>query len=185
MIVSIEKRYTPEDLLRMPDGDRYELIDGQLVEKNVGSKASRIGLKTGGMLIVHVDAHGLGSAFGADCGYQIFGSTGNNIRIPDASFVGRGRLPDERIPNGYMRIAPDMVLEVVSPNDEAEEVDQKIEEYLGVGVRLIWIIFPSTRRIMVYRASGVISRLKPGDELSGEDVVPGFACRVDDLFVGV
>src|SRR5438105_8085345 len=155
----LEKTYVPEDLLRMEDGHRYELIDGQLLERHMGARASRIGLKLMSRVDQFVDPHGLGLVFPADCGYQIFGENANRVRFPDGSFIRRGRLPNDEPPDGHIRVVPDLVLEVISPNDEACELDQKIEDYLTAGIRLIWVVYPSTQRVMVYRSGGSISRL--------------------------
>lgn len=185
MIVSAERTYTPDDLLLTSDGPRHDLIDGQLVERHMGSEAGLVNLALTLLLGSFVRDRGLGIVLPSEAGYQIFGPQGNNVRFPDASFVARGRLPNERVPRGHMRIVPDLVLEVVSPRDEAEEAEQKIENYLEVGVRLIWVVFPSTRRIMVYRINGTVARLRSTDELNGEEVVPGFACPVAAVFAGV
>jgi len=182
---SLETQYTPEDLLLMPDGHRYDLIDGQLKERHMGAEASSIAMAIYLLIGPHIRSRGLGRPFNSECGYQIFGAAGNNVRFPDGSFIARGKLPDDRAPRGHVRIAPDWVLEVVSPNDLAEELEQKIEEYLQVGVRLIWVVFPVTRRIMVYRRGGQVSRLTPADQLSGEDVIPDFVCRVEEVFAGI
>jgi len=183
--VSTEARYTPEDLLFMEDGHRYELIDGRLVERHMGALASLIGSTLMTLVGIHVRAQRLGLVFNPECGYQIFGKEGNNVRFADGSFIRRGRLPDDRPPNGHMRMAPDLVVEVVSPNDLAYEVEQKVEDYLQVGVRLIWVVFPNTCRVMVYRPDGKVARLIATDELSGEDVIPGFTCRLDEVFAGI
>ena len=93
-----------------------------------------------------------------------------------------GRFPDEQLPPGHAHLAPDLAAEVVSPNDTYEEVDEKIEEYLRTGVRLVWVISPHNHTIRVYRANGSSHSLRENDELDGEDVLPGFRCPVRDLF---
>src|SRR5262249_2476430 len=90
--------------------------------------------------------------------------------------------PGEQLPQGHAHLAPDLAAEVVSPNDTYEEVDQKIEEYLRAGVRLVWIISPRNHTIRVYRFNGSSHSLRENDELDGEDVLPGFRCPVRDLF---
>jgi Uma2 family endonuclease len=181
----LELPHTPEELLTMPDGDRYELVDGRLVERDMGAQSSHIAAVLIRLLDMYVTTQKLGLVFATDCGYQIFADHPNQVRFPDASFIARGRLPDDRPPPGHVRVPPDLVVEVVSPRDTACELDQKVEEYLQAGVRLIWVVYPSTRRVMVYRKAGGISRLGPTEELGGEDVLPGFACRVADLFAGI
>jgi Uma2 family endonuclease len=96
--------------------------------------------------------------------------------------VRRGRLIPDEPPEGYITIAPDLVVEVVSPNDLYYEVDRKVEEYLDAGVQLVWVINPDTRSVQVYVPGSGVTRLDDSQELTGRDVLPGFACRVGDLF---
>jgi Uma2 family endonuclease len=183
--VSLEEQYTAEDLLAMEDGHRYELIHGRLVERAMGAKAGLVAANMIALLRPYVRGKDAGFVFTSDCGYQYIPNELRHVRYPDGSFVRRGRLPNDEPPDGHIRLAPDLAIEVVSPNDLAYEVEEKIEEYLHYGVRLIWLIYPSTQRVHVFRPSNQITRLTPADELSGEDVVPGFACSVADLFQGL
>ena len=105
---AIDTRYTPEDLLALPDKGRYELIDGQLVERNTGAKSSYVAerlLRLPGSI---TDAQGLGLLFGADCGYQIFADDPSHVRYADGSFIRRGHLPGDTPPEGHCRIPPDL-----------------------------------------------------------------------------
>src|SRR5260370_2732199 len=116
MISAIRERlHTPEELLSLDNG-RYELINGDLVEKPVGAVASMIAVVAISLVRPLVQAHRLGLMFGADCGYHIFAADPDRVRYPAASFVRRGRLPNDKPPAGHMRIAPDWALEVISPN---------------------------------------------------------------------
>lgn len=174
--------YTPEDLLRMPDGKGYELVNGSLVELIVGGLLSLVGGTAYFLIRTYVDAHGLGWVWPADNGYQCFPDAPNMVRRPDVSFIRKGRLPGERIPQGHLRIAPDLAIEIISPNDFAYELDKKVLEYLQAGVRLVWIINPEVRTVRIHRADGTTGWLTESGELSGEDVIPGFRCPVAGLF---
>jgi Uma2 family endonuclease len=92
-------------------------------------------------------------------------------------------LPDERVPKGDIAIAPDLAVESVSPNDTYEEVEVKVGEYLRAGVRLVWVISPETRTLLVRRPDKTATTLDTTDTLGGEGVIPGFTCLVGDLFV--
>ncbi len=174
--------YTPEDLLAMPDGKNYELVDGRLVERNTGAESSWIGGRMHVRLSNFCDEHQLGYVWPADNSYQCFDHAPRMVRRADVSFIRAGRLAGGELPEGHVRIPPDLAIEVVSPNDLAAELDEKIEDYLRAGVGLIWVIHPESRTASVYRRDGSVSRLHQDEELSGEEVIPGFHCEVRSLF---
>jgi Uma2 family endonuclease len=181
--VATQKEYTPEDLLAMRDADCYELVNGVLVERHMGQLAGWIGGELVRLLGNYCHQHRLGWVFpGGDAGYQGFPGSPRTVRKPDVSFVAYGRFPGEEVPPGYARLVPDLAAEVISPNDLYEEVDQKIEEYVRAGVRLVWVISPQNHTIRIYRVNGTCQSLREQDDLDGEDVLPGFRCRVRDLF---
>ncbi|MEX0819029.1 MAG: Uma2 family endonuclease, partial [Pirellulaceae bacterium] len=91
-------------------------------------------------------------------------------------------LENDEPPVGHIRIAPDLAIEVVSPNDLAVYIDGKIDEYLQAGVRLIWVVYPETKHVLIYRAGTTVQRLGVEDELSGEDVLPGFRLAISKIF---
>jgi Uma2 family endonuclease len=174
---------TPEELLAMLDGEHYELVDGVPEEKPTSLLSARVETGLRYILGGYCDDHGLGWVIGLTCGYRCFPWKPGQVRRPDVSFIARDRLPPpERWSDGYVTIPPDLAVEVTSPTDKVYGLEEKIEEYLRAGVRLIWMIHPEVRVIEVIRADGSTSRLRSGGELSGENVVPGFRCPVDALF---
>ncbi len=148
----------------------------------MGMEASIVGASLLSLLQAHVKANNLGHVINSECGYQIFAAHPTRIRKPDGSFVARGRLPGEKPFRGHSKIPPDLAFEVVSPNDFAEEINERVMELLGAGVRLMWVVYPSTRTIHVFRPNGGAAYLTANEQLGGEDVVPGFSCRVADVF---
>ncbi len=164
----------------VPDG--FEMVDGELAEKNVGTQSSYVGGRLFHLLSGHCGGPGQGWAFPGDAGYHLFPGQRKLLRKPDVSFVRPGRFPGGTLPLGDMRFAPDLAAEVVSPNDLYDEVDRKVAEYREAGVALIWVVSPQTRTVLIRRRDGTVSEVGPDGELSGEDVVPGFHCRVSDLF---
>lgn len=190
----MQREYTPEDLLMMPDGKNFELVDGQLVERHrttpppqgedhMGFLADQIAVRLLQRLANFCDEHPLGWVLmPSSGGFQGFPHSPRRICKPDVAFVRYGRFPDEQLPPGNAQLAPDLAAEVVSPNDVYEDVIEKIEEYLRAGVRLVWVISPRNHTIHVYRANRSAHVLRENDELDGEDVVPGFRCPVRDLF---
>ncbi|MFO0796996.1 MAG: Uma2 family endonuclease [Gemmataceae bacterium] len=173
----------PEELLRMPDGDHYELIDGVPKEKPMGAESDSIAIGLGSLLTAFVKAKKLGLTFGAQTGYQCFPGRPKRVRMPDVSFVAKGRLPDDKPPKGYVSIAPDLAVEVLSPGELAEELAEKLADYRSAGIRLVWVVSPATRMVAIRRADGTLAELDESGTLSGEDVLPGFTCTVAELFV--
>lgn len=183
MSIADQTTYAPEDLLTMPEGERFELVDGQLLEKPMGAESDWVGNRLNSRLTNFIESRNLGLTFGSEAGYQCFQDAPSKVRKPDGSFVAKGRLPADRPPKGHIRIAPDLAIEVVSPNDLYYEVDQKVDDYRDAGFRLIWVVNPDNRTVKVY-AEGQErwQELTDTDELDGGDVLPGFRCKVGDLF---
>ncbi len=176
-------RMTPEQFLELPDWKRYELVDGELVEMpEISTESSVIAMLIGSILSEFVRSNRLGIVAGSDATYQSFPDDPSRIRRPDVSFISRGRLSREQYSRGHTRIAPDIAIEVISPNDDYENVDVKVEEYLSAGVRLVWVINPKAQVVMVHHPDQPSSRLRIGDQLTGEDVLPGFSVAVAELF---
>lgn len=181
-----EARYSAADLLKLPDRDRFELVNGELVEKNMGWESSRIGSNLLARLNVFCVDHSLGWVNGPEASYQcyeaIYPDDPDRIRKPDVSFIRLERLaPDDR-PEGHCEIVPDLVAEVVSSDDTYYEVREKTEEYLRAGVRLVWVVDPNTRSVQVHRADRSTNKLHENQELNGEEIVPGFRLLIGELF---
>jgi Uma2 family endonuclease len=178
MNLNVEDPFVDEPVLEKG----FEFIDGRPVEKPMGAKSGKVTLRLGGMLAAFVDSNNLGHAFNEDGSYKVFAAQPGKVRKPDASFIARGRLPDEEVPEGHIRISPDLVVEVISPNDLTTDTEERIADYLGAGTRLIWIIHYKTRSAWVFRQDGTAARLTESQSLSGEDVIPGFTCPLARLF---
>ena len=176
------KTVTPADLLERSDRNRFELVDGTLVERNVSQLSSLVALELGSRLRNHLRPLNLAWVFGADAGYRCFPDDPNKVRKPDVSVVLKARLPLDQMREGYAPIAPDLAVEVISPHDLVYDVDAKIAEYQGAGVRLVWVVNPILRTVRIHRADGSLSWLQGDAILSGEDVLPGFSCPVSELF---
>lgn len=174
-----QKTLTPDDLLNLPNGKDYELVDGILAKRGMGAQSSWIAARMMGLLQAFCRSGTRAWLFDAECGYLGLGRA-NTVRKPDVSVVLGDRLPE--IPSGWIDLAPDLAAEVVSPNDTVYELERKIREYLEGGVRLVWVILPETREIRVLRPDGTETRLREADTLNGEEVLPGFSCPVAELF---
>jgi len=174
-------RLTADDLERLPDGDRYELVGGELVEKPMGAMSSWVGMAVGAALCQHCQTTGQGSVFDGECGYRLFPERRDLVRKPDVSFISEERLPEEEIPGGFFALAPDLAVEVISPRESFYEVEAKVQEYREAGVRQIWVLNPELRTITVYDGESVC-RLTEADTLTGGALLPGFQRRVGEFF---
>ncbi len=182
MATVTEKLYTPEDLLEIDDRPMPELVDGELVEREMGQESDCIATTLILFLAAFVREHKLGLVNGGQGSFQAFPDDPKKVRIPDVSFTRAARLPGGKPAKGHARVAPDLVVEVTSPNDSVKKLDKKIKDFLNAGVSLIWIVYTESQTVMVIRSDGSARRLKTGDILEGEDVLPGFRLEVAKLF---
>jgi Uma2 family endonuclease len=173
---------TAEELLylNLPD-KQTELVRGSLIVREPpGYQHGLVALEIARLIANHAADHNLGVAVAAETGFKLFAGP-DTVRAADAAFISQGRVPDPP-PTGYLTLAPDLAVEVVSPNDRAGEVQGKVSDWLTAGSRLVWVIDPVRRRAVIYRADGSVALLAEHDALEGEDVLPGFGCPLTDLW---
>lgn len=177
---------TADQLLRMPhDGCRYELVAGELRKMApAGWEHGDIGGQLEGLLWQHVRKHRLGKVFLAETGF-LLASDPDTVRAPDIAFIRKERIPRDRPRAAFWPGAPDLAVEVVSPGDTFSEVVEKVQEWLDAGAMMVWVVDPKRHSVTVYGAPSDIRVLSENDELSGEEVVPGFRCAVREIFEGV
>ena len=157
----------------------YEIVNGQPEEKDMaGARHSRIGTRLIGRLQPFVEANALGEVYGPDATFRI----GRNQRLPDVSFVAAARIPEEGDPEGIWEIAPDLAVEVVSPNDVWEKLHGKVLEYFAAGVKQVWLISPEYKNVFVFDSPTQTTILSEQDELVSAQLLPGFRCHVSELF---
>jgi Uma2 family endonuclease len=173
---------TADDLLAMPDAERFELVDGQLLERPMGIESNWVSGEIFGRLREYAVRNSHGWAFPDGLGYACFPDDPDKVRRPDGSYFSRARLPNGPRGDGFCRLAPDLAIEVISPNDVYYDIETKIDEYLEAGVRQVWIISPQSRSVVIHRPGQSAIRLQGQDELAAPDILPGFSCRVADLF---
>ena len=154
-VVEIAPVFTPEDLLGMPDNATKELVNGQIVEKNVSVESSKIEALFTSRFQIFLLSNPVADVFPASLGYQCFEDDPSKIRKPDTTVIRLDRLKNLPDPNpGYMPIVPDLAVEVISPNDVVYDVDEKVQEYLDAGFPLVWVADPKARTITVYPLGG-------------------------------
>ena len=172
---------TAEELLRLNlPNKRTELVRGVLVVREpAGYQHGDVTMRLAAAIFAHVEAHGLGRVFAAETGFTLARSP-DTVRAPDVAFISTARLPDPP-PEGFAELAPDLAVEVLSPDDRAGEVLSKVGEWLNAGARLVWVVDPIRVLVRVYREDGSESILGTTDALRGEDVLPGFEVHLSAI----
>jgi Uma2 family endonuclease len=173
---------TADELSRMPDdGREYELVEGEVIAMPpAGVEHDQLAGEIYSLVRAFVRANRLGRVFSGSGGFRLFDHP-DTVRAPDVAFVSRDRAFDAH-ERGYFRGAPDLAVEIVSPSESAQEIRLKVDQYLRAGARLVWVVYPRTRSVTVFRADGTVSELRDDDTHAGEDVLPGFSCPVAALF---
>lgn len=159
-----------------------ELIRGRLVVREPpgawhGMIAARLTVRLG----QHAYAHGAGEVIAQDTGFLIARDP-DTVRAPDVAFVSSARVAAIGR-HGYAPIAPDLAVEILSPGDAPGEVLEKVADWLRAGARLVWVIDPRHNVAQVHRSEGTISIVVEDGALDGEDVLPGFSCRLREILV--
>ncbi|HVX85783.1 MAG TPA: Uma2 family endonuclease [Phycisphaerae bacterium] len=177
------KLLTADDLWNMPgNGDGYELVLGELRPMPPsGQQHSSIGVTIITALQLFVKVHKLGKVTGPDGGY-ILHRNADTVRAPDVGFVTADRLPNGRTAQKWFPGHPDLAVEIISPTDVYGDVDEKVQEFLDAGTRLVWVVNPRHKTVTVFRNDNSITALGPTDQLSGESVLPGFTLTVSEIF---
>ena len=152
---------------------RTELVRGVLVVREpAGYRHGDVAARLLAAVANHVYANGLGRAFAAETGFTLRREP-DTVRAPDVAFISNERLPHPP-PRGFAELAPDLAVEVLSPDDRPGEVLEKVGDWLNGGARLVWVVDPIRVIARVYRADGTESILGQADALQGEDILPGF-----------
>jgi Uma2 family endonuclease len=180
--VEAETLTTADQLLSLPDdGMRHELVEGELTTTTpAGHEHGEIVFRLTGLLWQFLRDNPIGVAFGAETGFWI-GSDPDTVRAPDVAFVSKDRAAEVTARRGFGRGSPDLVAEVVSPDDTYAEVDLKVDQWLGAGSRLVWVVNPRARKVLVRTPDSTVIR-SATDTLDGGEVLPGFSCAVAELF---
>ena len=161
-------------------GKATELVRGHLVVREPpGTRHGSIAARLSYVLADHVYRLDLGVVCSQDTGFKI-ASDPDTVRAPDVAFIGRARA--DRIPaTGYAPFAPDLVAEIVSPDDRPGELLAKVAQWLDAGTTLAWVIDPGRNEARVYRDDGELAIIAAGGSLVGERVLPGFSCALADV----
>ncbi len=169
-------KMTLEEFL-VSDLEGFEYIKGELVPLAPTSlEHGDISMNLISLLNRYVRANQLGRVYMPDTGFRV----DERVLIPDIAFLSNARMPDNL--SKASPVPPDLTVEVISPTDTLQRVEEKIFAYLEAGTQLVWVIKPRSQTVTVYRSETEITVLTRNDTLSGEEVVKGFSCQVAELF---
>ena len=175
---------TAEALFVMPGSESCELVNGRLrVSEPPGYWHGLLQPQLAAELLTFVRASRLGVVL-TEAGF-VLRREPDTVRAPDVAFVSAERIPDLDRGQRYLEGVPDLAAEIVSPGDAAADVAEKVDEYLAAGVRLVWVVCPRARRVVVWTPDRVGRTLDGDDALDGADVVPGFRLALTELFAAL
>lgn len=178
---TVSELITGEELLDMPGLGPCELVKGEIKEMSpTGRQHGRIESKLGRYLDEFVSERTLGEVMVGEVGIYT-GRDPDTVRGADVLFISHARL-ETASPKGFLDVAPELVVEIMSPSNAWEEVRQKMEEYFAIGVEQVWIVEPANRAVQVYQARDAVRTLTEEDTLEGEGPLEGFALTIRTLF---
>jgi Uma2 family endonuclease len=178
--------YTADDLAQLDEDARYELVRGELrvMEPPPFPDHGSVAMRLSVALANYVYAHSLGEVFTAETGF-ILRRDPDTVRAPDIAFLRAERMPPGGFGRRYGDGAPDLAVEVRSPSDRVPQLWQKVDDYLATGARAVWVVDPEARTVAVHDPGRPVRLLAEADTLDGGAVLPGFACPVSSIFVGL
>lgn len=179
-VVAVVTLVTAEELFEMTEDFRGELIDGVLIEMPPPAPLHGRTVQKVGVALGRLEENGVGVALG-EMGV-ILRRTPDTVRAPDAAFMRKDRVPPTGFPARYWDIAPDVVIEVVSPSNTPAELQARIRDWLEAGVRLVLVVYPEPRTVEAIRSLQDRRRLAINDILDASDVLTGFSFPIAQLF---
>ncbi len=173
---------TAKELFQLSTDDKkLELVKGEIVEMPpTGGDHGKASFNLAALLGTFIRQHHASEGYGAETGFHISHSP-DTVLAPDLAFIARERQPTGP-QKGFVTTIPDLVAEVVSPSNSAPSMQAKVEQWLSAGVRLVWVVYPDTRSVVVYNAQREGKLLRADDTLTGDPVLPGFTCKVSEIF---
>ena len=182
MSTTAAKLLTAEEFWHVPDnGKRLELIRGEVVETMpTGGEHSIIVIAFGTLLRLWAKEHNAGYV-GTEAGF-ILDRDPDVVRAADLYFIRADRLPAGHVPVQFYNLAPDLAVEVIAPSETAEEVQEKVRDYLAAGSSLVVLVYPRTRLLIAHATDGSSRTYREDEIFSDAMVLLGFSCHVAELF---
>jgi len=175
------KLTTGKELAEMGDIGPSELLEGEIIPTSpIGDEHGGIEVKISVLLYTFVSAHKLGKVRSGEVGIYIQRNP-DTIRAADVLYISNERYAQKTSPS-YLDAAPELIVEIMSPNDRWSKVVEKLRDYFAIGVNLVWLVDPKSRSVYAYRALTDVREFAASDDLTADDVLPGFSVKVSELF---
>src|SRR5712692_3454946 len=175
---STEKLVSGEELYHTPNSELSELIDGRIVPlEPTGSEHGDIEASLAETMSGYVRPRKLGRVQVGEVGIYIRRNP-DRVRAADVLFISLERYAQRQNKRGYLDVAPELVVEILSPDDSVMEMTQKLRDYFSIGVNLVWVVDPEARSVFAYRSLTDVREFTATDTLTGDEVLPGFAVPV-------
>jgi Uma2 family endonuclease len=159
----------------------YELVKGEVIEMPPpGGVHGVVAVNIATALHTFVRQHDLGRVV-VESGFRL-GSQPDTVRGPDVAFITRERIPAEGLPRAFFEGAPDLAVEIVSPTDNATELEIKVHDYLRNGAQRVWVVYPDSRRVAVHRPDGTARWYSEDAAIEDQEFLPGFSLPLREIF---
>src|SRR5437763_12936744 len=181
-MTSIAKRLiTAEEFAHMPGSEHMELIRGEVrVSMPPSKEHGAVALAVGTLLRLWAK-QGAGGEAGVEAGF-VLAHDPDIVRGTDVYYVIANRIPSDNKSSAFWTIAPDLAVEVVSPSETADEIRDKVRDFLAAGTPLVWTVYPRTQEIIIHTPDGLARTYSAEDTIEYPEVLPGFSCKVAELF---
>lgn len=169
---------TEDELMRLPkDGRKWEMEDGRLTEVPTSIKHEEIIFNLAVLLAPFKRGHGIVTS-----GQGGFRMKDGNVRAPDVSYTMKERFPGGHAPDTFGDLAPDLCVEIISPSERREQMSREVREYFDGGAVQVWHVFPERQEVVVFTSPTDTQTFGADGILDTDGLLPGFSCRVTDLF---
>ena len=175
---------TADELLKIHVPNKHvELVRGvPMVREPAGYVHGRVTMNLTARLVLHLDGKSsgpIGQLIAGDTGFTL-SKAPDTVRSPDIGYIRPGRVPNPET-TGFPELAPDLVVDVLSPEDRPREIQERAWQWLVAGAQVVWVVDPRRRTTHIYRSDGTEEFVGPDGSLDGEDILPGFTCPLEAI----